>query len=108
MSAELIREPQAGTDHHRQGHPHHAPLGLDAYLVGLHLLQVTRLLNQLLLYGLPLDTRACRPARHGSFVETTGDDDRLQWTAMGEERDHEGHRRRPRSAGDTTPCLLQP
>ena len=94
VGADLTRQPQAGTDHHRQGHPHNAPLGLDADLVGLHLLQVTRLLNQMLLYGLPLDTRACRPARYGPFVETKGDDDRLQWTAMGEERDHEGHRRR--------------
>ena len=94
VGADLTRQPQAGADHHRQGHPHNAPLGLDADLVGLHLPQVTRLLDQMLLYGLPLDPSACRPARHGPFVEAKGDDDRLQWTAMGEERDHKGHRLR--------------
>src|SRR5712692_6933994 len=52
--AHLAREPQAGADHHRQGHPDDASLLLDADLVGLHLPQVARMLDQVLLHRLAL------------------------------------------------------
>ena len=51
---DLTGEPQAGMDHHRQGHPHNAALCLHADLVGLHLSQVRGLLDQILLDGLTL------------------------------------------------------
>ena len=43
--ADLTSQPQAGLDHHGQRHPHHAPLSLDAYLIGLHLSEVPRLFD---------------------------------------------------------------
>jgi hypothetical protein len=42
---DLASEPQPGTDHHRQRHPHDATLFLDADLVGLHLPQIARRLD---------------------------------------------------------------
>ena len=70
------------------------PLCLDADLIGLHLPQVTRLLDQMLLDGLPLDARARHPTRHRPLVEAKGDDDRLQRTAMGQQRHHQADRLR--------------
>jgi hypothetical protein len=49
MRTHLAGQPQPGLDHHRQGHPHDAALGLDAYLIGLDLTQVSRVLHQMLL-----------------------------------------------------------
>ena len=92
LLADLASQPQAGADHHGQRHPHDAPLALDADLVGLHLAQVTRLLDQMLLDGLALAASACPPRRHRPLVEPKGHHDGLQRTAMGEQRDDERHR----------------
>jgi hypothetical protein len=63
-----------------------APLFLDPDLVGLHLPEVVRLLDQVLLHRLTLDPRSSHPTRHRPFVEPKGDDDCLQRTAVGHER----------------------
>src|SRR4029453_18978806 len=89
---DLTGEPQAGTDHHRQSHPHNAALHLHADLVGLHVSQVMWLLNHILLDGLSLLASACPPSRHGPLVEPKGRDDSLHWAAMREQRHHEAHR----------------
>src|SRR5882724_407940 len=94
VGAHGASEPQAGTDHQRQGHPHEAPLGLDADLVGLHLPQVTWLLDQMLLDRLTLDASTRQPTRHRPLVIAKRHDDRLQWTTMGHQRHHETDRLR--------------
>jgi hypothetical protein len=82
LRADFASQPQAGTDHHRQGHPHDPPLGLDADLIRLHLPQVAWLFNQMFLDSLPLSPGACFPRGHGPLVKPKGDDDRLQGTAV--------------------------
>src|SRR5262245_21856635 len=49
LLAHLARQPQAGAPHHRHGHPDHSALFVDAYLIRLHLAQVTRVLDPMLL-----------------------------------------------------------
>lgn len=88
---DLPGQPQPAADHPRQRHPTHAPLLLDADLVGLHLPEVARLLDQVLRHRLTLAPRPSQPPRHRPFVEPTGDDDGLPWTAVSHERDHERH-----------------
>jgi hypothetical protein len=84
--------PQAGLDQQRQGHPHEAPLGLDADRVGWHLPQVTWLLDQRRLDRLTLDASTRPPPRHRPLVIATRHDDRLPWTTVGHQRDHETDR----------------
>ena len=93
MRTDLASKPQAGADHHRQGHPHDPFLGLDTDRVSLNLPQVAGLLDQRLLDGLALDASTCPPTGDRPLVEAEGDDNRLQWTAVCQERDHEGDRR---------------
>jgi len=57
----------------------------------LHLPKIAWLLNQIILHGLALDASARQPTRNGPLVEAEGDDDSLERTAVGEQRDHEGH-----------------
>ena len=83
VGAHSSGEPQAGTDPQRQGHPDKAPLRLDADLVGLHLPQAPRVLDQMLMDRLPLDTSARQPTRHRPLVIAKCNDDRLQWTPVG-------------------------
>jgi hypothetical protein len=90
-STGLTGKPQAGADHQRQRHPDSVPLFLDPDLVGLHLPEVARLLDQVLLHRLILDPRLSQPTRHRPFVEPKGNDDCLQRTAVSHERDHERH-----------------
>src|SRR6516164_4913161 len=52
LLADLAAQPQARLDHHGQRHPDNAALFLDAELIGLHLPQVTWLLDQILVHGL--------------------------------------------------------
>jgi hypothetical protein len=91
VCTDLTGTPQPGADHPRQRHPDHAPLLLDPDLVGLHLPEVAWRLDQVLRHRLALDTRPPQPMRHRPFVKPTRDDDRLQRTAVGDERDHERH-----------------
>jgi hypothetical protein len=54
-------QPQARADHERHRHPEDAALRLDPDLVGLHLLQVARLFDELLLEGLCVLARCGDP-----------------------------------------------
>ena len=94
LRADLAGQPQARPDHHGQRHPHDAALLLDADLVGLHLPQVTRLLDQMLLHRLPLAASARQPTRHRPLVIAKRHDDRLQWTPVGHQRHHQADRLR--------------
>ena len=69
-------------------------VGLDADFVGLHLLQGTRLLDQMLLYCLPLDPIARQPTRHRPLVIAKCHDDRLQWAPVGHQCHHQADRLR--------------
>src|SRR5207245_4448788 len=70
----------------------HAALFLDADLIGLYLPQVTRLLDQMLLHRLALSAGTCHPPRDRPLVIAKRDDDRLEWTPMGQQRHHQTHR----------------
>src|SRR5215813_3944243 len=91
MGTDLAREPQARLDHHRQRHPDDAPLGLDADLIGLDVSEIPGLLDQMLLHGLALAAGTCLPRRDCPLVKPKGHDDRLQWAAVCQERQHEHH-----------------
>ena len=62
MHTDLADTPQAGTDH-RQGHPHDTLLSLGADLVDLHLPQVMRLLDEIVLHRLRLAANVHQPTR---------------------------------------------
>ena len=89
-STDLASEPQAGTDHQRQGHPHEVAWRLHAALVGLHMAQITWLFNHILLDRRPLLPCTCPPSRHRPLVEPEGRHDRLQRTTR-REPCHHGH-----------------
>src|SRR5262249_53328952 len=92
LRADLPGQPQPRRDHHRQRHPHYTALFLYTALVGLVLPEVPRLLNKMLLHGLPVHPSAPEPTRHGPLVIAKRHDDGLQWTPMGHQRHHETHR----------------
>src|SRR5262249_7989319 len=75
---------------------HNTALFLDAYLVGLHLAEILRLLYQMFLDGLALAASACPPRSDGAFVEAKRSDNGWHRTAMSEQRDHEADRLRSR------------
>ena len=91
MGTDRAREPQARLDHHRQRHPDEAPLGLDADRIGLDVPEVPGLLDQMLLHGLPLAAGTCLPRHDRPLVKPPGHDDRLQWAAVRQKRQHEHH-----------------
>src|SRR5438046_7149819 len=94
LLADFAAQPQAGTDHHRQGHPDHPALFFDPDLIGLHLPQVARLLDEMLLHRLSLGAATCHPPPDRPPVRAKRDDDRLEWTPVGQERHHKAHRLR--------------
>src|SRR5262249_4221051 len=91
LLADLAAQPQARLDHHGQRHPHHAALFLAAELIGLHLPQVTWLLDQILVHGLTLTARAGPPRRDGALIEAKRRHDGLYGTAMGEQSHDDDH-----------------
>jgi len=91
LRADFAAQPQAGTDHHRQGHPDKTALFFDPDLLGLHLPQVTRLLDQMLLHRLSLVAGTCHPTRHRPLVRAKRHDERLEWTPVGQQRHHQAH-----------------
>jgi hypothetical protein len=102
MVVERASKPPPRLDQHRQRHPHDAALFRDATLVSLHLPQVTRWLDQILVNGLALAARPRPPGCHRALVESKRGDDHLQWAAMGKQghdNDHE-RRRGPQSVED--------
>jgi hypothetical protein len=105
VRAHSSSEPQACTDHQRHSHPHESSWRLDADLVGLHLPQSTRLLNERLLHRLPLGTSARQPTRHRPLLIAKCHDDRWQWTPVGHQGHHQADRLRRGPQGDTMRCL---
>jgi hypothetical protein len=65
------------------------PCTQDPQLVGLHLPEVARLLDQVLVHGLALLSRPSEPTGHRAFVEAEGRDDGLNRTAVGQQGDDE-------------------
>ena len=94
LLTDFAAQPQAGTDHHRQGHPDNTALFFDPDLIGLHLPQVARLLDEMLLHRLSLDAATCHLPRYRPLVIAKRDDDRLEWTPVGQQCHHEAHRLR--------------
>jgi hypothetical protein len=92
--ADLAAQPQAGTDHHGQRHPHAATLFLHTDRIGLHLPQVAWLFDHIGVHNLALLARSRPPGGHGALVEPQGRTDRWQRTAMGEPRHDKGNRLR--------------
>jgi len=92
LLTDLASQPQPGGDHHGERHPDYAPLSLDAYLVGLHLAEVPRLLDQMFLDGLALAASACPPRRDRPLVEPKSHHNSLHRTTMGEQRDDQRHK----------------
>jgi hypothetical protein len=73
LPTDLTGEPQAGPDHHRQGHPHDVALRLDADLISLDVPEISGLLDQILLDGLPMPMAvfaACRPTTPSPMMTT--------------------------------------
>src|SRR5262249_54085636 len=68
LLADLAGQPQPCHHHHGQRHPHDPALFLDADLIGLYLPQVTRLLDQMLLYRLALRASTSHPPRYRPLV----------------------------------------
>ena len=66
--ADLTGPPQSRCDHHGPGHPHEAPLFLDASRLRRHRSQVPWGRDQRRLPGLAVDARARQPTRHRPLV----------------------------------------
>src|SRR5437899_1455123 len=94
LRTDFAAQPQTRLDHHGQRHPHDAALFLHADLVGLHLPQVARLLDQMFLHRLSLIAGTCHPTRYRPLVIAKCDDDRLEGTPVGQERHYQAHRLR--------------
>ena len=90
----LPRQPQACADHHGQSHPDNAALFLDADLVGLHLPQITWLLDEMLLHSLAVPAASRHPTRHRPLIIAKRNNNRLQWTTVGHQRHHKTDRLR--------------
>ncbi len=84
-------QPQAATHLQGTGQPDDAALFFHAQLVQLYLSQVTRLLHQVCMHACALLSRSHLPVQHGAFIQLKGHHDRLQRTAMRQQRDHDGH-----------------
>jgi len=91
LLTDLASEPQPGGDHQSERHPDNAPVSLDASRVGLHLAEVSRLLDPMFLDGLALAARACAPRRDRPRVKPKGHHHSLHRTAMGEQREDQRH-----------------
>jgi len=92
LRADRAAQPQPGGHGQGQRHPHPLAHQLHPQLVGLHVLQV----ELPLLHQVGVDRPAVRPGsrepgRHGTFIEPEGRDNRLRWTAMAQQGQHERH-----------------
>jgi uncharacterized protein (DUF2236 family) len=90
--ADLPGQPPPRLDHQGQRYPHDAALLLDAYLVGLHLSEGARWLDEMFLHRLTLHPSAREPTRHRLLVIAKRHDERLPWTTVSHPRHHEAHR----------------
>src|SRR2546425_3684342 len=91
LRTDFAAQPQAGTDHHGKGHPDNTTLLFDPDLIGLHLSQVTRLFDQMLLHRLSLGAGACRPPCYRPLIIAKRDDNRLEGTSVGQQRHRQAH-----------------
>src|SRR4029077_20426606 len=84
--------------HPGERHPDYAPLSLAAYLVGLHLAEVPRWLDQMFLDGRALAASACPPRRDRPLVAPKSPHHSLHRTAMGAHRYDQRHKVARRAA----------
>src|SRR5215831_11329767 len=94
LLADRTSQPQPGGDHHGECHPDNAPLALDTYFIRLDVPESPRLLDQMLLHGLPVGTASPHPSGNGALIEAKRRDDGLRRTAVGQQRDHQADRLR--------------
>ena len=92
LLTDFASEPQAGADHHRQSHPHDAPLFLDADLVGLHLPEGPRSLDHMFLDRLALYACPLQPGGYGPLIHAESDNDGLQGAPVRHQGHDPGHR----------------
>jgi hypothetical protein len=92
VGAEHPTQPQAGRDHHRQGHPDRTPLDFDFDLVGLGLLQIElALADRVGVDFLAMLTGSLPPAFDRPLIKTIGRHNRLYRTAVSQQRQHNDH-----------------
>ena len=63
----------------------------DANFIALHLPQVLRLFNQMLMHRLTMRSALGEPGSHRAFVESEGGDNRLHRTAVSQQGQHQGN-----------------
>jgi N-acetylneuraminic acid mutarotase len=85
IDREFAAEPQARTDHHGHRHPTDRALDSHPQLVGLHLPELSRLLDEVLVKALAVRASAREPRGDRAFVEAEGGDDGLKRAAVGQQ-----------------------
>lgn len=88
--AHLAAQPQARRDHHGQGHPGDAALKFHAQFIHLHLAEIARAGNELLLNRLAMFSGAVAPIADGTLVEVESGDDGLRRAAVCQQGDDAG------------------
>jgi hypothetical protein len=92
VGADDPAQPQAGRDHHRQGHPHRTSLSFDFDLVSLDLLQIELAVSYSLIVDfLAMLTGSLPPAFDCPLIKPIGGHNCLQGTAMRQQRQHDQH-----------------
>ena len=83
--------PQACRNHHGQSHPRYHFTSFHSNFIGLNVHQVQLpLFNDLLVHLLTMGSRSIAPVRYGSFIQTKGMHNGLDWASIGQER-HDHH-----------------
>ena len=87
LCAHLSAQPQPGRDHQRHRHPDDGPLRFDPQFVTLHLPQLQRLLDQVLVNQLGVLPTARQPLPDRPLIKPEGRDNRSDRAPMSEQRD---------------------
>ena len=83
-------EPQSGADHDGQGDPDDAALLLDSQFIHLHLAEVTRGGDALLMHGPAMQAGTLLPVGDGTLIERESRNDGLRRTAVRQQGDDLG------------------
>jgi hypothetical protein len=88
-------QPQSARNHHRHRHPDRPTLRFDFDFIGLHLLQIQLTLpDYMLMHGLAMLTGPLPPSFDRPLVKPEGDYNRLDWTTISQQGQHQQHRHR--------------
>jgi hypothetical protein len=88
MGADRPAQPQARADHQREGHPHDTSLGFETNLVGLHLHQLARLDNLMVMHSLTLRSGGLDPVANCLSLKAEGGLDSRNGTTVPDQGDH--------------------